>query len=371
MSAFGVFQNYYSTQLLSQSSDSNISWIGSVHACLLCLMGFATGPLFDEGYAYALLCAGSCLVVFGMFMTSLCTQFWQVMLAQGICIGLGSGCLFVPSVGIVTTYFSTRKALATGIAASGSSIAGVIYPILFAHLQPKIGFAWTTRVIAFIMLSSLVFAISVYRVRVLPPEKRRLLDLDALREPPFALFSGMVFITNVGLYVPYFYIQAFANEHSISSSDLPSCMVPIISAGSALGRIVPNFFADRTGPLNMLILCNGSAAILAYCWLAVHDTPGLIVFSLLYGFFSGTFVSLLPSTVASLCPSLGVFGTRMGINAVITGLGTLVGNPLAGAIMGTGSWTGTMLFCACTLALGTVFVVFARFAKCQTLVASA
>lgn len=341
-----------------------------MHSCLLCLVGFITGPLFDEGYAYALLCAGSCLVVFGMFMTSLCMQFWQVMLAQGICIGLGSGCLFVPSVGIVTTYFTTRKALATGIAASGSSVAGVIYPILFDHLQPKIGFAWTTRVIGFIMLSSLVFAISVYRVRVLPPEKRRLLDLHALREPPFALFSVMVFITNVGLYVPYFYIEAYANQHHITASDLPACMVPIISAGSALGRIVPNFFADKTGPLNMLALCNGSAAIMAYCWLVVHDTPGLILFSLLYGFFSGTIVSLLPSTVASLCPSLGVFGTRMGINAFITGLGTLLGNPLAGAIMGTGSWTGTMLFCSCTLALGTVFVVLARFSKSPAFLAS-
>lgn len=47
------------------------------------------------------------------------------MLAQGVCIGLGSGCLFIPSVGIIPTYFSTRKTLAMGLAASGSSIAGI------------------------------------------------------------------------------------------------------------------------------------------------------------------------------------------------------------------------------------------------------
>lgn len=102
-----MFQNYYSSNLLSDVSKSNISWVGSVQACLLCLMGFITGPLFDIGYAYHLLYVGSFLVIFGMFMTSLCTEFWQVMLAQGICIGLGSGCLFIPSVGIVSTYFST------------------------------------------------------------------------------------------------------------------------------------------------------------------------------------------------------------------------------------------------------------------------
>lgn len=103
-------------------------------------MGFITGPLFDIGYAYHLLYVGSFLVVFGMFMTSLCSQFWQVMLAQGICIGLGSGCLFIPSVGIVSTYFSTRKALATGLAVSGSSIGGVVYSIAFSQLQQQIGF---------------------------------------------------------------------------------------------------------------------------------------------------------------------------------------------------------------------------------------
>lgn len=370
MSAYGVFQSFYKAEMLSESSSSNISWIGSTHACLLCLMGFLTGPLFDGGYGYVLLYVGSSLVVIGMFMTSLCTQFWQVMLAQGICIGLGSGCLFVPSVGIVTTYFSTRKSLAMGLASSGSSVAGVIYPIMFTHLQPRIGFAWTTRVIGFIMLGSFSFAIAVYRVRVLPAERRRLLDLQALREPPYALFSVMVFITNVGLYVPYFYVQSYANEQHISPADLPVYMVPLVSGGSALGRIVPNLFTERTGPLNMLILCNGSSAILAFCWLAVYDAPGLVVFSLMYGFWSGTIVSLLPLTVASLCPSLGVFGTRMGINAVVTGLGTLVGNPLAGVIMDAGSWTGTTLFCACTLAVGTAFVVFARLAKSTVLLAS-
>ena len=59
--------------------------------------------------------------VFGMMMTSIATEYWQIMLAQGISVGLGSGCMFVPSVAIIAQYFSTNKALATGIAATGSS----------------------------------------------------------------------------------------------------------------------------------------------------------------------------------------------------------------------------------------------------------
>ena len=61
-------------------------------------------------------------MVFGMMMTSLCLLYWQVILAQGLVIGLGCACFFVPSVAIIPLYFDKRKALGMGVAAAGSSI---------------------------------------------------------------------------------------------------------------------------------------------------------------------------------------------------------------------------------------------------------
>jgi len=61
-------------------------------------------------------------VIFGHMMLSLCTNYWQVLLAQALCIGSGTGALFVPGVAILSTYFNSRLALTTGIAASGSSL---------------------------------------------------------------------------------------------------------------------------------------------------------------------------------------------------------------------------------------------------------
>ena len=55
-------------------------------------------------------------------MTSLCTTYYQIILAQGLCVELGSGYLFVPSVAIVATYFSSKRALMTGVTAAGGSI---------------------------------------------------------------------------------------------------------------------------------------------------------------------------------------------------------------------------------------------------------
>ena len=88
------------------------------------LVGACTGPVFDRGYLRLLLLIGSFGVVFGFMMLSLCKEFWQAMLAQGFCIGLGGGMLFVPSVAILPTYFSTKIGLAIGLAAAGSSMGG-------------------------------------------------------------------------------------------------------------------------------------------------------------------------------------------------------------------------------------------------------
>ena len=84
------------------------------------------------GYFKALVSTGTFMVVFGMGITSVATKYYQVLLAQGICVGLGGGCLFIPSVAIVAMYFRRRRALATGLAATGSSIGE--NPTSFANL---------------------------------------------------------------------------------------------------------------------------------------------------------------------------------------------------------------------------------------------
>jgi MFS family permease len=179
------------------------------------VVGIATGPLYDAGYFRPLIATGSFLVVFGMMMTSICTAYWQIMLAQAVCMGVGFGCLFVPSVAIVSTYFSTKKAFATGIAAAGSSLGGVVYPIVFHKLQPQIGAGWATRVLAFIMLATLAVSLSVMRTRILPVQKRALLDIPAFKEKPFIFFTLGMFFGFMGLYIPFFYVQSYAIEEKV------------------------------------------------------------------------------------------------------------------------------------------------------------
>lgn len=75
-------------------------------------------------------------MVVGSLCVSFCHEYWQLMLAQAICVGLGAGSLFVPGVAILSTYFKKRAAFATGIALSGSSVGQ--FAILAHGMKGKI-----------------------------------------------------------------------------------------------------------------------------------------------------------------------------------------------------------------------------------------
>jgi MFS family permease len=122
MNAFGAFQTFYQLDLLATKSAADISWIGSTQSFLMFIVSVIAGPIVDAGHLKLLLALGSLLTILGMFMTSLCTTYWQVFLAQAVTTGLGSGYLYVPAPTIVSQYIHARTALAMGASSAGSAL---------------------------------------------------------------------------------------------------------------------------------------------------------------------------------------------------------------------------------------------------------
>lgn len=344
VNTFGTYQTFYENDFLSSTPPSTISWIGSVQGTLLMLVGSLTGPIYDAGYVRSLVATGSFLVVFGQMMLSLSTNYWQVFLSQAICIGLGTGCLFVPCVAILSTYFSTRVATAMGLAATGSSLGGVLYPIIFHRLQPMIGFGWTTRVMGFIMLATFAVSNSVLKVRVLPDSRRKFLDLGAFKEGPYAFFVLGCFLGFLGLYVPFFYLQSYVIDTGIADANLGFYFLAILNGASLFGRVLPNIVADRVGPFNIIVPCVFATGILGICLIPTRSVASVAVVAILYGFFSGTFVSLPPTIYVHVTKNRGMIGTRMGMGFACTSIGLLIGTPISGAILSASSYTYVWLF---------------------------
>lgn len=244
-------------------------------------------------------------------------------------------------------------------------VGGVLYPIVFRQLQPRVGFGWATRVIAFIILITML--VPLLGMRLIAPSSTKMrdfLDLTAFKAKPFLVYCVGTFFGFMGIYVTFFYIQLYALEQTDMSVNHTSYLLSIINATSTIGRLVPNFFADKIGPLNMQIPFAFITAILCFGWIGIKDVAGLIIFCCLYGFFCGSFVSLPGITVVSLSPNLSTIGIQLGMALTISGCGLLVGEPIAGAILRTqGGWIGLQAWCGVLIAVSGFFSLAARILK--------
>ncbi|KAL0934423.1 MFS monocarboxylate transporter [Colletotrichum truncatum] len=371
INSFGIFQTFYRSYLSRPASD--ISWIGSMQVFFLFVVGVLTGRLTDAGYFRVVLASGSTMVVVGSLMASFATEYWQLFLSQGVCIGLGMGGLFCPAMAVLSTYFKRRRNLAIGIAISGSATGGMVFPVMARQLLPQIGFGWTMRVMALVQLLTLAVANVFMRARVRPRRAGSLIELSAFKERPYLLFT-------IGMFFPHPAIVVFGDlelltRNSIGpfsrdilsfSYDSSIDILMIMNGVGAIGRVIPGFLADLfLGPLNVVTPAAAVCTILLFCWNAIKTAPALYVWAVLYGIFGATVQGLFPAALSSLTTDLQKAGTRMGMVYSIISFANLTGPPIAGSLIkaGGGRYTFAFVFGGVCLFLGTSFLVACRIAK--------
>ncbi|OOF97084.1 hypothetical protein ASPCADRAFT_395375 [Aspergillus carbonarius ITEM 5010] len=252
-------------------SPSSVAWITSTETFIMFLGAPVFGKDFDNFGPRYMLLGGTVCHVLGLMMTSLASQYYQ---------------FFWPKP------FSLLKnrAFAFGIISAGSSLAGVILPIIIPRLTPKFGFSWIMRTVAFWFLGQLIISNIT-----IPPFK----------EPPFLLVAlgSSIFFWGVFLPTNVIILQA---QHDGMSNRLSGYLLSVLNAGS-----IP---------------------VLAL-WIPSHTNPTPTAFSALFGFTSGTLVSLIPAIVAQVTPDIRTIGVRNGANFFIISLAALAGNPIAGVLV--------------------------------------
>lgn len=205
INSFGIFQSYYANTL--NMPASTISWIGSFQVFLVFFIGTFSGRALDAGYYRHVAITGTLLQALGVFLTSLCTKYWQLFLAQGVCQGIGDGLIFCPTVSLVATYFSSRRAFAISTAASGAATGGIVFPLIAQQLLTKIGFAWTIRVMGLVVVINDVIILGLARTRLPPRRSGPLIELAAFKERSYLLFTiGMWFVL-WATYYAYYYVS--------------------------------------------------------------------------------------------------------------------------------------------------------------------
>ncbi|KAK1999489.1 major facilitator superfamily transporter [Colletotrichum falcatum] len=369
--SFGVFQPYFTT--LFSRSPSDVSWIGSFEVFLLFFVGTFTGRWTDMGYFRALFVAGFLLVVLGMLAASFCTTYWQFFLAQGICLGLGNGCLFCPCMAVTSTYFAKRRSLAFGITAAGAVIGGLAFPSMVRQLLPQIGLGWTIRSIASIQLVTLIVAGLLMKTRIPPRRAAPLVEWEAFKESEYSFYAAGAFMCFWGTYFAFHYLAAFSRDVLGLSYTESLDLLLVLNGVGAIGRIIPAQIGDVIGTINIFAPMAFMTGTIMYCWTSVHSINGLYFWSVFYGISVGGVQSLFPSVLSSLTTDPQKQGTRMGMVFSVVSFASLTGSPIAGAIVDAmgGRYVGAQAFAGSCMILGMFFVLSARVCKTRKMGAGA
>ncbi|KAF2491972.1 MFS general substrate transporter [Lophium mytilinum] len=361
ITSFGVFQAYYTSEL--GLAPSAVSWIGSVQTLGHFFVGAVSGRALDAGYFYHVFIGGLLIELFGVFMTSLCTQYWQLFLAQGVVTGIGCGMQFCPAVSLVTTYFQKNRILAVAVVVSGSATGGMIYPTIVRQLLPKIGFAWVLRVMGLIMVAIGCLTTALLRPRLPPQKSGPLIDFSAFRESTYSLYCVAMFLGIWGQFYVFYYVGSYGIDVIGVSYSTSVNMLLLMNGLGLFGRVIPAYFADRNfGPLNTIIPFPFIGAILIYCWAAVRTEAALYVFASLYGLLIAGFQGLFPGALSSLTKDMSKAGARMGMCFSFVGVASLTGPPLAGALIQAhgGSYLYAQMWSASALVVSGLVLIAAR-----------
>ncbi|KAE8358145.1 major facilitator superfamily domain-containing protein [Aspergillus caelatus] len=353
-SGIGLFQDYYQRNQLKAYSPTIIAWINSLGFFLMYFGACLVGPLTIRLGPMPVIVVGSTLHVAGLLGTSFSSRLYQIILLQGILSPLGVSAVFFVNVQILNRWFRGRQSLVTAISACGTSIGGVIFPLMIKYLLPKIGFGWTMRcvvLIIFLLLTITTMCIKSPPANPIPQPQPSSASQNnrrwstILRDRNLLLtISGISFLCST-----YFLVSGF--------------VVPVARLRGIVGRIVPGLMADRIGRFNTMALFGVlSTAFIFGLWLPGTGVSTSIAFSVIYGFSSGCAVSLGPSMIFKISHPQHII-PNLTVLYCVQSIAALFINPIGGALLSVGHGQNPhylQLLAGFNCAVGTILTILAR-----------
>ncbi|KAE8152621.1 major facilitator superfamily domain-containing protein [Aspergillus avenaceus] len=374
----GVFEAVISKVLLPHENPSTVGWIFSVYAFVNWVCGVQVGPTFDAMGPRGLIIAGSICTLGGMLSLSVCTEYYQIFLSFSILTGIGSSLLLTPSMGCVAHWFMKRRGLASGIAFIGGGFGGVLFTLMIQALLPQVGWGWSIRILAFVLLVLCVISATFCRSRIPPRKGEQTTWRDTVPDPRiFIDGTGVMAATTAGVlftdlayfipitYIPSYYIdrQHLSHDDAVTGSAARAYqLLAVLNAASCVGRYVAGDLADRFGRYNTMIvslfLC--TVSVLSF-WVPDIVVPHLdnyallVVFVILFGFCSGSNVSLTPICLGQLCDTQE-YGRYYASCFTVVAFGVLASIPIAGGLLNAVNATGKERYWGAALFAGLSYV---------------
>jgi len=327
----------------------------TVTATVGALVSPLVGQALDRYPLKRVMGVGTLSMALGFFALSRVSTQMEFYLALGVFIGFGASAMGgLATSKLVANWFSKKRGMALGIAATGISFSGVVMPFVSAALIENYG--WRSGFLLYALFTGLVVLPLVLRFvisspesvglrpdgELVSPEELAAVTTDAVEEslnkPVLKERNFWVLACTVGL---LYCCQSATLTHMVPrvtdagfSLQLASLVMSLCAGFGVMGKLIFGYLGDFWSARRTLWLTI-SAQIIGQ--LAMFMDGNLVVFAIgaaFFGFGMGGVVPLLSTLVGSLF-GRDRFGKAMGLMRPAMFPLQIIGVPLAGWVYDT------------------------------------
>jgi MFS family permease len=313
--------------------------------------GILMGRLSDRFGIVAPVVGGAVSLALGYGVASQATSLWQFILAQGLLVGVASSVAFAPIIADTSLWFTRHRGMAVAIIASGSYLAGTVWPPVVQHFIQSTGWRQTYLGIGVFCVATMLPLAGALRRRspltehFSPTRQGESWSLRPLGMSPAALQSLLVIAglsCCVAMSMPQVHIVAYCGDlgHGAARG---AQMLSLMLGFGVVSRLASGWVCDRIGGRRTLLLGSSLQALALALFLPFTGLASLYILSALFGLFQGGIVPAYAVIVREFFPPEEA-GVRVGTVLMATVFGMALGGWLSGMIFDlTGSYQTAFL----------------------------
>src|SRR5262245_20751118 len=260
--------------------------------------GILMGRLSDRIGIFVPVVGGAITLAVGYAVASQATSLWQFVLAQGLLVGVASSATFAPIIADTSLWFTRHRGMAVAIIASGSYLAGTVWPPVVQHFIQSGGWRHTYLGIAAFCVASMLPLTLALRRRS-PLGEASVAASQTIRRPsqplgmsPAALQAVLVVAglsCCLAMSMPQVHIVAYSADlgHGAARG---AQMLSLMLGFGVVSRLASGWICDRIGGRRTLLLGSSLQMLALVLFLPFDGLASLYTLSALFGLFQGGIV---------------------------------------------------------------------------------
>lgn len=338
---------------------------------IMYMIGLALFPAYKAWPKFASITkwAGIPLMATGLIGASFAQKVGHLILTQGAVYAVGGTLIYYPTLMYIDEWFIQRKGMAYGIMWAGTGVGGLTIPFVLNALLSRYGFRTTLRIwgICLMILAMPLVYFLRPRLPISAASQSPRYGLSFIKSSAFWVLQAGLVMESLGYFIPSIYLPLFARSLGLSPS-IGTLLVALLNAAAVFATVMFGMLVDRFHVTTVILLSTiGTTISVFLLWGLSTALPLLCVFSIVYGFFAGGFISTNAGVIKMVKQNdRGAdVGILLGFISAARGIGAVASGPLSEALVKKGlghegefaygsGYGGLIVFTGVTAAIGGV-----------------